>query len=103
MEVIHQNQSFNIEFALANIKYNILGAPFFKRYFQNIDFQQTIMTYKEQHPNLPTKTHFSTFPQSLLEINKQEINDKTLQLLIPSVTGNLRPSDKIRKDFPLLP
>ena len=32
-----------------------------------------------------------------------EINDKTLQLPIPSVTGNLRPSDKIRKDFPPLP
>ena len=41
-------------------------------------------------------------PQSLLEINKIEINDKTLQLPIPSVTGNLRPSDKIRKDFPPL-
>ena len=32
--------------------------------------------------------------KSLLEINKIEINDKTLQLPIPSVTGNLRPSDK---------
>ena len=42
-------------------------------------------------------------PQSQLEINKIEINDKTLQLPIPSVTGNLRPSDKIRNDFPSLP
>ena len=42
-------------------------------------------------------------PQSLVEINKIEINDKTLQLPIPSVTGNLRPSDKIRKDFPPIP
>ena len=42
-------------------------------------------------------------PQSLLEINKIEINDKTLQLPIPSVTGNLRPSYKIRKNFPSLP
>ena len=42
-------------------------------------------------------------PQSLLEINKIDINDKTLQLSIPSVTGNLRPSDKTRKDFPSLP
>ena len=41
-------------------------------------------------------------PQSLLEINKIEMNDKTLQLSIPSVTRNLRPSDKIRKDFPPL-
>ena len=42
-------------------------------------------------------------PQSLSEINKIEINDKTLPLPIPSVTGNLRPSDKIRKEFPSLP
>ena len=42
-------------------------------------------------------------PQSQLKINQKDINDKTLQLPIPSVTGNLRPSDKIRKDFPFLP
>ena len=42
-------------------------------------------------------------PQSLLEINKVEINDKTVQLPIPSVTGNLRPSGKIRRDFLPLP
>ena len=42
-------------------------------------------------------------PQSLLEIIKIKINDKTLQLHIPSVTGNLRPSDKIKKDLPSLP
>ena len=28
---------------------------------------------------------------------------KHLKLPIPSITGNLRPSDKIRKDFPSLP
>ena len=42
-------------------------------------------------------------PQSLLEINKKEINDKTLQLPIPAVTGNLRPSDQSRKNYPSLP
>ena len=62
-EVNHQNRSFNTEFAVANIKYNILGAPFFKKNIQNIDFQQNIMTYKEQHSKLPTKTHFSTFTE----------------------------------------
>ena len=62
-EVNHQNRSFNIEFAIANIKYNIRGAPFFKRIIENIDFQQNIMTYKDQHPKLPTKTHFSTFTE----------------------------------------
>ena len=42
-------------------------------------------------------------PRSSLEINEIEINDKTLQIPIPSITGNLRPSDKIRKNFPSLP
>ena len=32
-------------------------------------------------------------PQSLLEINKIETNDKTLHLPIPSITGNHRPSE----------
>ena len=62
-EVNHQNRSFNIECAVANIKYKIFGAPFFKKKIQNIDFQQNIMTYKEQHPKLPTNTHFSTFTE----------------------------------------
>ena len=62
-EVNHQNRSFNIEFAVANIKYNTLGAPFFKRNFQKIDFQQNIMTYKDQHPKPPTKTDFSSFTE----------------------------------------
>ena len=62
-EVNHQNRSFNIEFAVANIKYNIRGTPFFKKNIQKTDFQQNIMTYKEQQPKLPTKTDFSTFTE----------------------------------------
>ena len=57
-EVNHQKRSFNIEFAVANIKYSILGAPFSKKNIQNIDFQQNIMTYKEQHPKRPIKNTF---------------------------------------------
>ena len=45
------------------MKYNILGAPFCKKYIQNKDFQQNIFTYKEQHPKPSTKTHFSTFTE----------------------------------------
>ena len=44
-EVNYQNRSINIEFAVANTKYNILGAPFVKKHIQNINFQQNIMTY----------------------------------------------------------
>ena len=62
-EVNNQNLSFFIEFAVANIKYNILRALFFKKHIQNTDFQQNIMTYKEQHPKLSTKTDFSTFTE----------------------------------------
>ena len=57
----------------------------------------------QQNPYVDMNLCTRVTPQSLLEINKIEINDKTLQLPIPSVTGNLRPSDKIRKDFPPLP
>ena len=38
-------------------------------------------------------------PQSLLEINKIEINDKTLQLPIPSVTETFDPQIKFEKIF----
>ena len=62
-EVNHQNRFFIIEFTVANDKYKLLGAPFVKRYMQNIDFRQNIMTYREQHPKLSTKTHFSTFTE----------------------------------------
>ena len=31
-KVNYQNRSFNIEFGVANFKYNILGAPFFKKH-----------------------------------------------------------------------
>ena len=30
---------------------------------RNIDFQQNILTYKEQHPKHPTITQFSTFTE----------------------------------------
>ena len=59
-EVNYQNRSFNIEFAVANTKYNILGAPFCKKDYQNIDFQQNILTFNiEQHPKLPKNTLFN--------------------------------------------
>ena len=76
----------------------------------NSPIRSVIHTY---HPDttIPIKQNDYTdmnlctrvIPQSLLEFNKIEIKDKTLQLLIPSVTGNLRPSDKIRKNLIFLP
>ena len=56
-EVNHQNRSFNIEFAVANIKYHILGTPFFKKNIQNTDFQQNLMTKKNNIQNFLQKHH----------------------------------------------
>ena len=61
----------------------------------------TILIKQNEYTDMNLCTRI--IPKSLVEINKIEINDKTLQLPIPSVTGNLRPFDKIRKDFPPLP
>ena len=67
-EVNHKTRSFNIDFAVANIKYNILGTPFFKKHIQNFDFQQNIMTYTEQHPKLSTKLHFLHLQKKIIHI-----------------------------------
>ena len=84
--------------------------PYYRVHDVNSLIHSVIHAY---HPDttIPIKQNYYTdmklctrvIPQSLLEINKIEINDKTLQLPIPSVTINLRPSDEIRKDFPSLP
>ena len=66
-------------------------------------YHPDITTPIKQNPYVDMNLCTRVTPQSLLEINKIEINDKTLQFPIPSVTGNLRSSDKIRKDFPPLP
>ena len=58
-EVNHQNRSFKIEFALANIKYKILGAPFFKKKIQNIAFKQNIMTYRTTSKTSNKNTFFN--------------------------------------------
>ena len=57
-EVNHQNRSFNIEFAVVSIKYNFLGAPFFKKHSQKIDIQQNIITYTEQTSKTSYKNTF---------------------------------------------
>ena len=66
-------------------------------------YHPDITTPIKQNPYADMNLCTRVIPQSLLQINKIEINDKTLQLPIPSVTGNLRPSDKIRTNFPPLP
>ena len=80
-ELNHQTRSFNIDFAVANIKYNILGTPFFKKHIQNIDFQQNIMTYiwnniqssqqKQHFPHLQKKITHIFLTSILLNVKNQ--------------------------------
>ena len=94
-----------IEFPITQIT-----LPHYRVYDVNSLIHSVIHAYHSD-TTIPFKQNYYTdmnlctriIPQSLLEINKIEVNDKTLQFSIPSVTGNLRPSDKIRKEFPLLP
>ena len=84
--------------------------PHYKVHDVNLLIHSVIHTY---HPDttIPISPNeyadmnlcIRVIPQSLLEINRIEINDKTHQLPIPSITGNLRTSDKIKKGFPSLP
>ena len=110
----------NFIFHLATLPRGIIGyieipitqtkPPHYRVHYVNSLVHSVIHAY---HPdttipirqNDNTDMNFCTrvIPQLLLKINKIEVNDKTLQILIPSVIGNLRPSDKIRKDFPSLP
>ena len=53
------SRSFSVPFAVADIKYNILGTPFFEDNIQNINIQDLTLEFKYQsnvHPNY-TKSH----------------------------------------------
>ena len=47
------SRQFIIPFALAYIKYNILGTPFFEEYIQNIKIQDFTIQFKYQSKNQP--------------------------------------------------
>ena len=49
---LHYNsRQFNIPFAVANIKYNILGTPFFESHIKTLDIQNLTLTFKPSHPH----------------------------------------------------
>ena len=49
-----------IPFAVADIKYNILGTPFFKEYIQNINIQDFTLQSKNQSKYQPNNTKFTS-------------------------------------------
>ena len=54
------SRSFSVPFAVADIKYNILGTPFFEDKIQNINKQDFTLEYKYQSKRHPNYTKFTT-------------------------------------------
>ena len=51
---------FSVPFAVADIKYNILGTPFFEENIQNINIQDFTLEFKYQSKTHPNYTKFTT-------------------------------------------
>ena len=54
------SRSFSVPFAVADIKYNILGTPFFEDNIQNINIQDFTLEFKYQSKIYPNYTKFTT-------------------------------------------
>ena len=54
------SRSFSVPFAVADIKYNILGTPFFEDKIQNINKQDFTLEFKYQSKRHPNYTKFTT-------------------------------------------
>ena len=56
----HTSRQFIIPFAVADIKYNILGTPFFGEYIQKINIQDFTLPFKHQSKDQPDTTKFTS-------------------------------------------
>ena len=54
----HTSRQFCIPFAVADIKYNILGTPFFEEYIQNVIIQDFTLQFTHQSKDQPNTTKF---------------------------------------------
>ena len=54
------SRQFTIPFAVADIKYNILGTPFFEENIQNINIQDFTLQFKHQSTVHPNYTNFTS-------------------------------------------
>ena len=80
------SRQFTIPFAVADIKYNILGAPCFEEYIQNINIQDPTLKFKHQstvHPNYTNLTpllskDYPYFSYVYRIISKTQIRLKTI-------------------------
>ena len=54
------SRQFTIPFAVADIKYNILGTPFFEKNIQNINIQEFTLQFKHHSRVYPNYTKFTS-------------------------------------------
>ena len=98
------SRQFTILFAVGDIKYNILGTPFFEEYIQNIDLQDFTLQYKHQstqHPNLTKFTSILSKDYPYFSYNYRN-NSKTQICLEPNVLKSLIYQSKTIMTFILL-
>ena len=62
-EIKENSRQFIIHFAVADIKYNILGTPFFEKNIQSIDIQNLTMKFTQHHQTFPNNTKFTTITE----------------------------------------
>ena len=86
----NDSRQFSIPFAIADIKYNILGAPFFEDYLQNMNIQDFTLQFKHQSTVHPNYTKFTSllskdYPYFSYIYN---INSKT-QIRLKPISSNI--------------
>ena len=75
---------FSIPFAVADIKYNILGTPFFEDNIQNVNIQDCTLEFKYQSKTHPNSTKFTTllskdYPFFFIYLQNQIKDSKTFE------------------------
>ena len=62
-EIKENSRHFIVLFAVADIKYHILGTPFFEKNIQSIDIQNLTMKFRQFHQTCPNNTKFTTITE----------------------------------------
>ena len=51
------SRQFIIPFAVADLKYNVLGSPFFQEYIQSINIEDFTLQFNHHSKDLPSSTN----------------------------------------------
>ena len=70
-----------IPFAVADIKYNILGTPFFEKYVQKINNQDFTMNFKHSSIDQPANASFTTLVEKIFPFFSFNYQTKTKEAI----------------------